>query len=322
MSFDFIELEYKDDVLLPLLEFLMGVVPLECVNNLYQNFSTLKINYNLNSSFLDEDVVDIVDLQMGSYDVIENKIEINKKGLKFIWNYLYEHSNFSKLFVNEVSFVLLHELCHMASSSYDDENDIIMCGFDVYSVTDDSYFMHRGLVEGMTEYISYMGISNTKVPSQYYVEFLFVNQLCQIVGKDVLIESYFKHLGTNKIESVLSKLDCRDDAFKNAQEFFIRFEDNYQLRHQNIRQSLLANIQSSLIYYYMCKLNQDIKSNNMTYDSIMESLYNFEQSLVVPYKLLFIKKDPSNYIGLERVINEFYKFKESIVRDYGVIKVK
>lgn len=312
------ELKYKDEILLPLLEYLESIIPQECIHDLYQNLSTLKIDYHFDSDFLDEKMVDIHSLQMGSYHVIENKIEVTKAGLKFIWEYFHDYSDFKKLFGNEVGVVLLHELCHMVSSRYDKESNMIMCGFDVYSASDDFETIHRGLTEGMTEFVSHIGISNIQIVSQYMIETLFVDQLCQIVGKDVMLESYFKHLGTNKIEKVLSEMDSRDDAFKYAQQFFIRFEDNYQLRHQNIKQSLLANIQSSLVYYYRCKLNHDIQCNNISYASIMESLHNFEQALVVPERLFSMKKDPRDYIGLERVLKEFYDFKESIVRNYGM----
>lgn len=311
------ELEYKDEILLPLLEFLDGVIPQDCKHYFYHNLSTLKIKYHFGSNFLDEEMVDIRFLQMGSYNVIENEIEVTKDGLKFIWEYFQGESDFRKLFGNEVGVVLLHELCHMASSHYDKESNMIMCGFDVYSASDDFETLHRGLTEGMTEFISHLGISS-KVPSQYYVELLFVNQLCQIVGRDLMFESYFKHLGTKKIEEFLSGLDFREDSFKYAQQFFIRFEDNYQLRHQNIKQSLLANIQSSLIHYYRCKLNHDIHCNHMSFQSIMESLQSFEQSLVVPERLLGMKRDPNNYIGLERALKEFYDFKESILKNYGL----
>lgn len=316
------DLKYKDEILLPLLEFLESIIPENCRHHFYQNLSTLKIDYHFDSNFLAEEMVDVSFLQMGSYDVIENEIEVTKVGLKFIWEYFHGHSDFKELFGNEVGVILLHELCHMASAYYDKENHIIMCGFDVYSCDNDFESMHRGLVEGMTEFISHMGISDIKIASQYLVEALFVNQLCQIVGCDLMFESYFRHLGTNKIENALSKIDSRDGDYNYAKEFFMKFEDNYQLRHHNIKQSLLANIQSSLIHYYRCKLMHDIHCNDMSSKSIMESIYNFEQALIVPEKLLFMKKDPSNYIGLDRALKEFFDFKESIIRNYGAENIK
>jgi hypothetical protein len=193
----------------------------------------------------------------------------------------------------------------MASSNYDKDSKISLCGFDTYPAkkVDDQ---NRGLTEGFTEIISMAGVPGTiEIASGYYIEASIINQMILIIGNEVFIKAYFSNLGISDIKSKFQELipDC-DKSF----QLFRNIELNYQIRKINEEQNVLSNIQSTLLDY----LEMKIKNLYDDVDSeIIKNIFSmYEQFLITPEKLIVMKKNPDLYLDLSSSLEKFNQLKK------------
>ena len=93
---------------------------------------------------------------------------------------------------------------------------------------------------------------------------------------------------------------------------FRRIEDNFYLKNLDRPQTVLANIQLSLIQYFKVKLLNDLE-HNIDYHQILNSLDFYENMLITKEGLVINKKNPNNYILLDESIQKFYQLKEEVL---------
>lgn len=296
------------EFIIKFLNFLENIIPEGSRENLYRNLKTLKVKLNLDTDFVNsQDSSDSL-IKAGNYNVRDNALYIEKSYLKKLWEISQKNTNPEQFFWNEICLDILHELGHMASSSHDSETNISYCGFDKYpSKQGDS---NRGLTEGMTEVIAMTGVPNSaEASSSYYIEALFVNQIIQIIGVNIMLESYFSNKGTSVLEK---ELDKYKNESLNSHLLFRRIESNFYLKGFDVEQGILASIQSDLIDYYENKILYCIRNGLMSTNEINQSLTIYENMLITSQKLSFMNKFPSNYIGLDDSVRKFYIVKEKI----------
>lgn len=149
--------------------------------------------------------------------------------------------------------------------------------------------------------------------SGYYIECLIVRNLINLVGREVLLESYFGNYGTIKIEEKLSELSQDIDSSL----LFRRIEDNFHLRDYNCVQSILGNIQLTLIEYLRKKVEKEL-NNNVDMSIIENEINSFENYIIPPKLLKIINKNPDNYVGLIESNEEFIDFKNQILERQSV----
>ena len=303
------DIENKDYII-NFLNWLENIIPEEYRTNFYRNLETLKVKLNFDCNFSNVETTNERSEKCAGYNVRMNTLNINPSFLKRTWEIAQITNNPTEFYWKEVNEVILHELCHMASSRYDFNTEISFCGFDIYPASKQSD-SNRGLTEGMTEIIAMAGVPNTiEIASGYYFEASFVNQLIAIVGLNVISESYFGNKGTKEIEK---ELDKYGRVNLNSNLLFRRIEDNFYLKDFEGRQGVLAGIQATLIEYYKNKMLFYIQNNLNSKEEVEQSLAFYETMLITPEKLKLMNKDPNNYIGIYDSIEKFYLAKETII---------
>jgi len=293
------------DFVITFLSFLDKIIPDGSKTNFYRNLESLKVKLNLDEVKENNDSV----MKVGNYNVKKNELLMEQSYLKRLWDIAQSSNNSIEFFWNELNSDILHEFCHMASSRYDLDSGIAYCGFDKYPYINPSDG-NRGLTEGMTEVIAMAGVPNTiEMASGYYIEASFINQIIQIVGRDVMLESYFDNKGTTLIEK---ELDKYKSGLLNSKLLFRRIEDNFYLSDFDGKQGVLAGIQAELIDFYENKILYSIRNGLMSSEEVNESLFIYENMLITSDKITLMMKNPDNYIGLEESVKMFYAARDRI----------
>lgn len=273
-----------------LLTWLENIVPDNAKNNFYNNIQTLKVDYvtdNLTNNY-----------SVASYNSSTNEIHIYPTKIQEAKKIAMKTSNPADYLSKQINQTILHELCHTASSRYDQDTKISKSGFNTYPTNQESE-RNLGLTEGMTEVISMYGIPNTmELASNYYIEASIINQLISIIGNKELINSYFMNNGTSKLEEELNQYTKDSNVSWNL---FRNIEANFCIQNDNIKQTFLGNIQNTLVDYLASKLKNAVISN----EEKQQSISLFKAFIITPIKLTIMKKNPDNYIGLQDSINKF-----------------
>lgn len=294
-------LKQDKDYYYNLLKCFNGVIPEENLHNFYNNIKTLKVctinNYN----------VGVGSYGAGGYSVNSNKIKITKEFLNKLKKRSQKEDNPEKYFNKYFNYILIHELCHMASSHYDAINDISYMGFD--KVEGDMDCPNEGLNEGFTEILAHSAVSGTTQGiANYYLEELLVHQIIEIIGVQVFIDSYFGNLGIDKIVDELSSIYNKPEDIK---KIFKSIEYNYQLRKSNNISKTIGNIQSCLISIYFFKLKKDI-SLGVPKERIWKSLHEYENYLINNQTLYNFKGITEPFRSLDESIIQFFEIKDQI----------
>ena len=287
------------------LVWLENIIPLGCRDNFYRNVSTLSTELNL-----DFDGTGEISSNYGApakYDALSNKIMMEKSELSKIRAIANQTTNPDEYYWKEYSQVLLHELSHMASSKYNPDSGVVLCGFDTYP-TKELESQNRGLTEGFTEIIACAGIPSrtSEISSGYYVEASIINQLIQVIGNETFLKSYFSNKGVTDIKQQLHELI--PDTNKSFQ-LFRNIELNYQIRHINEEQNVLSSIQSTILDYLEIKLQKLYELGES--ENISNILSIYEQLLITPEKLETMNKKPENFKGLLYSLEKFSGLKET-----------
>lgn len=298
-----LEMENKEYIM-NFLNWLESIIPEECRDNFYRNIKTLKTTLNTN--------IDLSKFESSSsgystsacYNTSSNSLVMNEKSLHELWKIAQLNNNPQKFYWRHYSQTLLHELAHMASSRYDSDTKISLCGFDRFPAENEGD-KNRGLTEGFTEIISMAGVPGTiEISSGYYIEACLINQLIQIVGNEVLLKSYFSNLGTQPIQEKMN------EVINNPTMIFSLFRNielNYNIRDINEEQNILGNIQSSILDYLDKKIELLLAENRV--NEISDILANYELMMITPEKLKIMQKNPQHFIGIDENINKFNEIK-------------
>ena len=286
------------------LNWLESIIPEECRDNFYRNIKTLKTTLNTN--------IDLSKFKSSSsgystsanYNTSSNSLVMNEKSLHELWKIAQLNNNPQEFYWRHYSQTLLHELAHMASSRYDSDTEISLCGFDRFPAKNEED-KNRGLTEGFTEIISMAGVPGTiEISSGYYIEACLINQLIQIVGNEVFLKSYFSNLGTQPIQEKMNEVINNPIMSFNL---FRNIELNYNIRNINEEQNILGNIQSSILDYLDKKIELLLAENRV--NEISNILANYELMMITPEKLKIMKKNPQHFIGIDENINKFNEIK-------------
>lgn len=310
-------LEQNDDIkpqeyIITLLNFLENIIPENVRKNFYRNLRTLLIELNFDYDFsnVDENTNETLVESLRYYPT--NELIVNPVYLKIIITAIQRIGCSIKILTTELKKGILHELCHMASIYYDEEKKIYFSGFSANLFESNERSSHA-LTEGMTEVIAWEGITDTiKTSSGYYVESLFVMQLMQIVGKKLMLESYFGNKGTIEIEKELDKFSYgilqSDILLSNIEENFLKYKTG-----NKEKQTLLASIQITLIEYYRNKMLYLIENKLITKEAVEESLVVYEDSLIRPEIMKEKTDNIEIFVGLDESIERFNSVKQEMI---------
>ena len=293
----------KKDYILPFLEWLENLIPEDSRDNFYRNIRTLSIDYNFEC--LDRKKSNNVDanIEGAGYNCTSNHITINKEYLE----YLSSISNDENFIYNNYAGSIMHELAHMASANYDRQTNISKCGFNTYPFFDEND-NNRGLTEGMTELISFTAIPFVSLyTSGYFMEMKITKQLEMIVGTNVLLESYFSNKGLEEIKNNLLKyINDENKVFSLCRNI----EFNYLIRDLTDKQSILGNIQSSLLDFLEAKCKKELENPYLDKEMFINILDFYGKNLIAESDMESIHKNPDNYVGINKNKEQFLKIKD------------
>ena len=294
----------KKDYILPFLEWLEKLIPEDSRDNFYRNIRTLSIDYNFEC--LDRKKSNNVDTNVegvGEYNCTSNHITINKEYLE----YLSSISNDEDFIYNNYAVSIMHELAHMASANYDRKTNISKCGFNTYPFSD-ANDNNRGLTEGMTELISFTAIPFVSLyTSGYFKEMKIAKQLEMIVGANVLLESYFSNKGLEEIKNNLLKyINDENKVFS----LFRNIEFNYLISDLTDKQSILGNIQSSLLDFLEAKCKKELENPYLDRKMFINMLDFYGRNLITESDMESIHKNPDNYVGINKNKEQLLKIKD------------
>lgn len=292
----------EKEMLLPILFDLESMIPIDSRENFYHNLETLDTFF-----LLDLVKTTIVEkksnhLNPAFYNIKENRLHLDNFALKEVLNISMETTGNDEFYQTYLRYNLFHELNHVASSEFDENSQVSFCGYDKFPASSEED-RNRGLTEGITDAIALW--KNPKMPrlmSGYYNEVCIAMQLVNILGVDTMFSPYFKHDGIGKLKEGLQSVIKDEDK---SYQLFRRIEYNYQLRKNNEKQTLLGNIQSTLVEYFKEKIKQALLDNSMTPSQIKMALDSYQEFLITPEALIEKGKNPNNYIGLDKSVEEF-----------------
>ena len=294
----------KKDYILPFLEWLEKLIPEDSRDNFYRNIRTLSIDYNF--EYLDRKKSNNVATNIegvGEYNCTSNHITINKEYLE----YLSSISNDEDFIYNNYAVSIMHELAHMASANYDRKTNISKCGFNTYPFSDVND-NNRGLTEGITELISFTAIPFvSSYTSGYFKEMKIAKQLEMIVGTNVLLESYFSNKGLEEIKNNLLKyINDENKVFS----LFRNIEFNYLISDLTDKQSILGNIQSSLLDFLEAKCKKELENPYLDIKMFSNMLDFYGRNLITESDMESIHKNPDNYVGINKNKEQLLKIKD------------
>lgn len=286
------------------LNWLEGNIPESEKEKFYKKVSTLKTKLNYNAELKKDIEIREGFYQSAGYNTNNNTITIDEKSVLEMKKISLKTSDPGTFFWTHYSQQLLHELAHMASSNYDKETGVSLCGFDRYPAEKEED-KNRGLTEGFTELVSMSGVPGTyELSSGYYIEASLINQMIQIIGIDIFKECYFCNLGITPLKEKFNEIIKSPLMTTNL---FRLIELNFNLGHINEKQNILVNIEQILLKYYDRKLELLKKENRL--DEIAKSLIIYENMLITPEKLKIMNKKPDNYVGINECIEQFNEIK-------------
>ncbi len=190
------------------------------INKIITNFKELLeediLNENLTLFYNNLSNLDIVLLKnvmnykdstpsVGEYDAISNRIMICKKNLKLI----------------------NHELFHLASTYYDNENEQIYYGFCQLDLKK-SVAIGKGLNEGYTQYLTENYIKDEKIRGYYPFETHFAYLLELTVGSTLMKNLYF----TANLRGLIDELE-KYTSKEEIMEFIYYFDYIIEVLHKN-----------------------------------------------------------------------------------------
>lgn len=311
----------RKDFVMNFLNWLEDIIPEDCRENFYRNVATLKTALNLHviSSDLPEKIDEYT--ISGGYNTINNSLTINETYLYELIRIANTSADPKDFFWRQYCETLLHELAHMASSKFNPDTKVALCGFDTFPPGSNKE-KNRGLTEGFTEIIAMAGVPGTaELSSMYYVEASLINQMIQLIGKDVFIKAYFTNQGTAPMEEKLNEII--DDPTMSS-SLFRNIELNFSIRHVKEEQNVLGNIQLTLLDYLEKKLEVLFANNEV--DEIGKILSAYEMMMVTPEKLEAMQRDPQLFVGVEESISRFSEIKNKytmcLVEDNDMAGVK
>ncbi len=306
-------LQNKDYDYTDILSYIEGQIPEKNRANFYNKLKTLQIelDFDINREHLeDEDEL----LKAGYYNIETNKIVISSEFIKRLREISLSMPDNNSFFTENLEKCLLHELYHMASSTFNEETGIYSSGFVKNCDDENIYDSNRGLTEGFTELLACCRTPfSNEITMEYQVEMMLINQLIQIIGIKPVYDSYFYNLGTDLLSEKLFEIS--PDMPEEAKKLFINIELNYllELLNSNQEQTLLGESQRILVAFYSQKIYTDIASG-VEEDEIKKSMSTYKNVLITNEVITKLGKDPSKYPNLN-ISTKMYQYLEENVNN-------
>lgn len=287
----------EKDIVIEELKYLDAIMSEESKTNFYNNILSVQIDLNLRGDSKDITSFTRNDFykRSANYSAKDNKITISENQIKK----LKELSKIKKdpyFFEKSIREILLHELAHMASTSYNEKDEKTKSGFSNFSEN-----VNHGLTEGLTCFIAasrYPNVDHKLI--SYFPELCLIGQLEKIMGIEVMLDSYFNNKGTYYLEQELVKLGLPE---KEADMIFRNIEKSFEINSLFNENNIYNDIQENLIDIYNIKI---LNSENR-----LEDLKNF-QAWMLTEEDLNIPKEKRNITNLRMSTNkiEWLKIQE------------
>lgn len=200
-----------------------------------KNIKTVKmIDYKLRIIEKMKDL--IMDTSYASYDTYTNSIEILKK-----------QKNDTKL-----KKTVFHELLHLSSST-----DLIFSGFSQECLTKKGFtIIGNGLNEGYTEHLNRTYFSDCGNDYSYHDHVQFAAMIEEIVGKEFMMDCYFK----NGLEPFLKRFGSIINDEGKAIDLVLDLDSLLSKPNAFIYKDKYNKVRKDLVNYYEISLNN--KLNN------------------------------------------------------------
>ena len=217
--------------------------------------NTLEQDKNFNSTLFKENLTTLTITD--NFDNLFLKIINYKKRCKDLGQYDYTKNRIS-VFDNELS-TLFHELLHMASTKYYEENKFAKVGFAAYNKSK-KIQANVALNEGYTEFLNTRYFYNfiKKNSGEYYEIEKFLSSIIEnIVGRNLMTKSYFKATIKPVVNALYNYGNINDlKLFLNDSEYIADEPSD-------------INIHKFLLPAYQFKLIENLINKEITTDELI-----------------------------------------------------
>lgn len=274
-------------MLIPLIYNIVNTMPKGSLENFLKNLSEVKFYFK--DEFKIETSENFV---VSTYNPIDKEIYIPYNELQKLKIFSQETKTPDKFYTDQINSILTHEFLHLASTR--EREGIIYCGLSNLS---DQNLMYKGITEAITEYLALFYFPDVPLNySNYKIEVLIIAQLIELIGKEVVLDSYFNNLGVNLIIEELNNLFSES---KNSYKLINLIENIFYKRNTYYIQFDLGQLQKLLIKLLEIKLK--------TISNKEELVSNFSKNVITSKKLYSLGQNPKRFIGLD---NGYYKLRK------------
>ena len=267
------------------------VVPDQYKSNLIKNMESLKIDFHGDNSINNKQ------LSFCHYSPTNNKITITEGFLDEVKKS--NASNYREIVIHTIA----HELIHMSSFYSDKDNNKYACGLCKLEMENGQLIGdeldYLVLTEGITDLLTSnddLMVNDSLFYSHYLFERCIARQLMEIVGKDVVLDSYFNTHNIDKIKDELEKYISQDE-FDNLM-FFLKVFYNFKNTNRP-NQKYLAAIQHILTKAFINSIKDKKKEERK------DKIDRFKEALIDKDKLLCAHKYPSLFPGIDEETSYF-----------------
>ncbi len=249
---------------------------------LYKHLSNFKIiykNFKLENFFFKRGII-------AKYNILTNCIEIDK---------------------NDFNNVIVHELFHMASSFYCQDDNIVYSGFSQFSKKTKKD-IGNGINEGYTQLLSERYFANnTNIEKSYSLQVHYVQKLENIVGNKLMEKMYLQAdlLGLieelkiyENIENIMNFISAMDFIEK-----YLTNKNNIYIKKSMISEKLTI-INQFLISCYVQKIKRELDNQVISVKEFNELFYNYLKELGTS---IYVDGNKYTYLDVEKIKNVLVK---------------
>lgn len=275
-----------NDIIVKILDKIDTTIPKQYRDTFYKNLETVyihRVNGFLNDKTYCENETNEekhILYAGGTYNVISNEIEINynpiiKKRLK------------TESIEEYLKIMTTHEIFHMASSSYDRNNEVRKSGlieFIKNNSNKDETALNNYLNEILTQYLTKKIVTEKNGHSAYDVYVPILRQLISLVGYNTIIKSYFLNKGTILIQDKL--FEIIHDTYKASNALLnIGLADPRKLTRKEYNKTDI--FQQELLDYFNKKIEIYIENKRIIdAEKLLNSLKNNYWAIAINGKRL------------------------------------
>lgn len=263
-----------NDIIVKILDKIETTIPKQYRDTFYKNLETVyihRVNGFINDKIYYESKIDEekpIFYTGGTYNVISNEIEIN-------YNPIIEKRLETEFIEEYLKVLTTHEIFHMASSSYDRNNEVRKSGlieFIKNNSNNEETALNNYLNEVISQYLTKKIVTEKYGHSSYDIYMPILRQLISLVGYNTIIKSYFLNKGTTLIQDKL--FEIIHDTYKASNALLnIGLADPSKLTKKEYNKTDI--FQQELLDYYNKKIEIYIENKNIIdAEKLLDSLKN------------------------------------------------